>query len=51
MQERLEAVIATTALDNVAQLRREIRTLAQQGVAANTVVLLPDCLAANHGVG
>ncbi|MNP59480.1 hypothetical protein D3C76_1544790 [compost metagenome] len=50
MHEGLEAFLAATALEHVAQLRREIRALAQQRVAADTVVLLPDRLATYHGV-
>ena len=51
LQERLEAGILTATDKHIAQLGGEVRTLAQQGVAADAVVLLPDQLAAHHCLG
>lgn len=48
LEEGVEALLAATASDHVAQLRREVGALAEQGVAADAVVLFPDQLATHH---
>ncbi|MNE58014.1 hypothetical protein D3C80_1530180 [compost metagenome] len=51
MQEGIEAFVPPTARGDIAQLRSEVGTLAKQGMATDAVVLLPDQLAAHHGLG